>query len=63
MVVIGEEEVGKSNVISVFIKNQFNPNHIATIGVEFSNKEIIIEKKKIKLQVWDTGKKLFQLRS
>ena len=33
-------------------KNSFNP----TVGIDFKVKNVIIESKRIKLQIWDTGK-------
>ena len=32
-------------------KNSFNP----TVGIDFKVKNVIIESKRIKLQIWDTG--------
>jgi len=39
-----------------FIDNQFRVDSDPTIGVEFGSKTISLEKKTIKLQIWDTVK-------
>ena len=35
IVVIGDSAVGKSNLLSRYAQNKFNPNSKAIIGVEF----------------------------
>jgi GTPase SAR1 family protein len=39
-----------------FIDNQFRVDSDPTIGVEFGSKNISLDKKTIKLQIWDTVK-------
>ena len=55
IVLIGDSSVGKTNIMSIFVRNDFNIESKPTIGVEFSNRNIIHEGKKIKIQVWDTA--------
>jgi small GTP-binding protein len=55
VVIIGDSGVGKSNIFTRFIKDEFNLDSKATIGVEFSAKNITINDKVIKAQVWDTA--------
>jgi len=55
IVIIGDSGVGKSNIFNRFIKDEFNMDSKATIGVEFSAKNITINDKVIKAQVWDTA--------
>lgn len=54
-IVVGDIAVGKSSIISRFIDNTFMPNHEYTVGVEFASKDITINNKTIKLQIWDTA--------
>lgn len=35
VVIIGDSAVGKSNLLSRYARNEFNPHSKATIGVEF----------------------------
>ena len=55
IVLIGDSAVGKSNILSRFVKGEFNPESKTTIGVEFATKNLTLDQKRIKLQVWDTA--------
>ncbi|CAF0999705.1 unnamed protein product [Adineta steineri] len=55
LVLIGDSSVGKSNLLLRFTRNEFRLDTQSTIGVEFSNKGLVVEGKKIKAQVWDTA--------
>lgn len=54
-IVIGDTGVGKSCLLLQFTDNKFQPVHDLTIGVEFGARNITINNKTIKLQVWDTA--------
>ena len=54
-IIIGDSSVGKSNILLRYVHNSFNPEFLTTIGVEFGAKNIEINKKKIKIQIWDTA--------
>ncbi|MCQ2817620.1 MAG: GTP-binding protein [archaeon] len=55
IVIVGDCAVGKSNLLSRFIKNEFNPQSKATIGVELSTKIYKINDKVVKLLLYDTA--------
>lgn len=55
LIIVGESSVGKSNLMSQFIDKRFYGDHDVTIGVEFATKNINIQNKIYKLQVWDTA--------
>ena len=55
LIIVGDTNVGKTNIMSKYIKDQFNFNSKSTIGVEFGTKILTIENKKIKAQIWDTA--------
>lgn len=55
IVLIGDTGVGKTNLLSRFSRNQFNPDSKSTIGVEFATKTLEIDGKTIKAQIWDTA--------
>ncbi|KAL6946292.1 Rab GTPase ypt31 [Hanseniaspora osmophila] len=55
LVLIGDSGVGKSNLLTRFTANEFNIDSKSTIGVEFANRIVQIEGKKIKAQIWDTA--------
>lgn len=55
IVLIGDSGVGKTNLLSRFTRDQFNPDSKSTIGVEFATKTMEIEGKTVKAQIWDTA--------
>lgn len=55
IVLIGDSGVGKTNLLSRFARDQFNPDSKSTIGVEFATKTLEIEGKTVKAQIWDTA--------
>ena len=54
IILIGSSGVGKSNILLRFTRDQFNESHQTTIGVEYAAKNVEVNGKKIRLQVWDT---------
>ena len=55
IVIVGNSGVGKSNLLSRFTKNDFSDKNKSTIGVEFAVKKVMINKKIINVEVWDTA--------
>ena len=55
IVIVGDSSVGKTNIMSKYLKNEFKEDSRATVGVEFGSKEFIIDNHKIKAQIWDTA--------
>ena len=55
LIIIGDASVGKTNILSKYLRNEFDPNSKSTVGVEFGTKNIVIDNNKIKLQIWDTA--------
>jgi small GTP-binding protein len=55
IVLIGESGVGKTNLLSRFLNNQFCADSKSTIGVEFGTMLMSIEGKRVHAQIWDTA--------
>ena len=55
IVIVGDSGVGKSNLLSRFTHNEFNFESPSTIGVEFATKNVNIDGKIVKAQIWSTG--------
>lgn len=55
VVLAGDSGVGKTNILSQFVRNQFNPVSLTTIGVEFATKTVNVNDKTVKAQIWDTA--------
>jgi small GTP-binding protein len=56
VVVIGDSNVGKTNLITRFTSDTFNADSKATIAVDFGQAEVKLkDNATVKLQIWDTG--------
>ena len=55
VVLVGDSFVGKTNMMSKYLKNEFKSDSKATVGVEFGSKQFKIEGHTIKAQIWDTA--------
>ncbi|KAH0795916.1 ras-related protein RABA2a [Histomonas meleagridis] len=55
VILTGDSGVGKTNILSQFVRNQFNPDSMTTIGVEFATKTVHVNGKTVKAQIWDTA--------
>ena len=55
VVLVGDSFVGKTNIMSKYLKNEFHEDSKATVGVEFGSRQFTIEGHSIKVQVWDTA--------
>jgi Ras-related protein Rab-11A len=54
-VILGDSGVGKSNLMSQWVKSEFTKDSKSTIGVDFATKEIKHENEVIKCELWDTA--------
>jgi small GTP-binding protein len=55
IILIGDQNIGKTSLISRYVTNCFTDKYICTIGVDFMMKSISFENQTIKLQIWDTA--------
>ncbi|MFX1511821.1 MAG: Rab family GTPase, partial [Promethearchaeota archaeon] len=61
MVLLGDGGVGKTSLIKQFVSGKFQGQYKATIGVDLFKKRVIIDNKRINLQVWDlAGQRFFK---
>ena len=54
ILVLGDSNVGKTNFITRYTEKKFDENYVATLGIDFKTKNIQINNKTIKLQIWDS---------
>src|SRR3569833_3374668 len=55
LLLIGDSGVGKSCLLLRFADKSYTDSYISTIGVDFKIRNIELDGKKIKLQIWDTA--------
>jgi len=55
VVLIGDLNVGKSNLLSRYTEDEFSDNSVPTIGVQFATKCLTINGSRVKAQIWDTA--------
>lgn len=55
LLMIGDSGVGKTCLLLRYANDSFSPTFITTIGIDFKIKNIMLEGKRIKLQIWDTA--------
>ena len=55
LIIIGDSGVGKSNILSRYLNDDFNLDSKNTVGVELGTKYLKIKGKGAKLQIWDTA--------
>ena len=53
--IIGDTNVGKSNLLLRYVKNDFSSEMKSTVGVEFGSKILKILGINVKVQIWDTA--------
>lgn len=54
-IIVGDSGVGKSALLLNFTDKRFRAVHDVTIGVEFGTKTVVVDKKPVKIQIWDTA--------
>ena len=54
-IIIGDEAVGKSNLLLRYAQNQFKSEYKVTVGVEFGARNITINNTIYRVQIWDTA--------
>ena len=55
VVFCGDAAVGKSTLIMRLCKGKFISNIHSTLGVDFQNKQLELDSKRIAIQLWDTA--------
>jgi Ras-related protein Rab-7A len=55
IIVLGDSNVGKTSVLTQYVKNKFSEKFKATIGADFLPKDVMLDDKMVQLQIWDTA--------
>ncbi|TFG20939.1 MAG: GTP-binding protein [Promethearchaeota archaeon] len=51
--ILGESNVGKTSLVSRYCQNKFPTEYKATLGADFTTKNIVFNDKKVELVIWD----------
>ncbi|KZS17132.1 Ras-related protein Rab-26 [Daphnia magna] len=55
-ILVGDSGVGKTSLLVQFDTGTFHPSSFAaTVGIGFTNKVLVVDGAKVKLQIWDTA--------
>lgn len=61
VIILGDSGVGKTSLLNQFVSNKFSNHYKATIGADFSTKEVVVDDRAVTVQIWDTaGQERFQ---
>ena len=52
LLLIGDSSVGKTAILLRFVDASFFDNYVATIGIDYKIKNIVLDDKTIRLQIW-----------
>jgi Ras-related protein Rab-6A len=55
VVILGDQSVGKTSIITRFLYNAFESTYQATIGIDFVCKVLPLPDRSVKIQFWDTA--------
>lgn len=55
IIVVGNGQVGKTCLITRFVKNSFSMDYKKTLGVDYLQKLMIVDGEEVTFHVWDTA--------
>lgn len=55
LLIIGDSTVGKTSILYQYTNNQFLSQHLATVGIDYYNKDETINNKLVRVKIWDTA--------
>ena len=55
LVFLGDQNVGKTSIITRFMYDSFDTSYQATIGIDFLCKTMYLDNRTVRLQLWDTA--------
>ncbi|KAJ8544108.1 hypothetical protein K7X08_028619 [Anisodus acutangulus] len=55
VIVLGDCGVGKTSLVNQYVFKKFREQYKATIGADFSTKELEMDERVVTLQIWDTA--------
>ena len=59
LLIIGNSATGKTSLLFRYADDSFTSAFVSTVGIDFKVKTVFRNDKRVKLQIWDTGTKVF----
>lgn len=56
LLIIGNSAVGKTSFLFRYADDSFTSAFVSTVGIDFKVKTVFRNDKRVKLQIWDTGR-------
>lgn len=56
LLIIGNSATGKTSLLFRYADDSFTSAFVSTVGIDFKVKTVFRNDKRVKLQIWDTGK-------
>lgn len=61
VIILGDSGVGKTSLMNQYVNKKFSASYKATIGADFLTKEVMVDDRRVTMQLWDTaGQERFQ---
>ena len=61
IIVVGDSEVGKSQLVQRFLKNTFNEGNEPTVAFDYTTKIMEVKGKVLRIHLWDmAGRSIFR---
>mmetsp|Transcript_51969 Transcript_51969/g.96159 ORF Transcript_51969/g.96159 Transcript_51969/m.96159 type:complete len:214 (+) Transcript_51969:126-767(+) len=55
LIMLGDAKVGKTSILKRFLYGSFDDQYTVTVGIDFACKNLILEDRTVRLQLWDTA--------
>ena len=57
LIILGDGSVGKTSMIKMYAERKFTATHMATLGLDFAQKNIMLPgfSKETQVKIWDTA--------
>ena len=55
ILILGDATVGKTSILIRYVDDKFDSNSLSTLGVDVRYKFVILNNKKIRMDIWDTA--------
>ena len=57
IIVLGDQSVGKTSIINMYVDNKFGDEHVASLGLDFATKKYKVKStsEEINIKIWDTA--------